>query len=166
MSWFSRLAGSVSKSIFSDSGENKFLPQAPTIMAADSKWYNSAQIQREDVLNRIVKDVRESTDLYSCINVYEIADTIVGNTYLGNYGTYLRELHKDLVEETRECAMELHYERHKNNMRIFFLITRLKIQLHSKLKHLRNKKAKMKYAAELVAINTKPTDTLVKEVEI
>lgn len=166
MSWFSRLAGSVSKSIFPSTGENKFLPHAPTIMAAGSQWYNSAEIQREDVLNRIVKDVRSSTDLYSCINVYEIADTIIGNIHLGNYGTYLRELHKDLVEETRECAMELHYERHKNNMRIFFLITRLKIQLHSKLKHLRNKKAKMKYAAELVAINTKPTDTLVKEVEI
>ena len=91
MSWFSRLAGSVSKSIFSDSRENKFLPHAPTIMAAGSQWYNSAEIQREDVLNRIVKDVNDSTDLYPCINVYNIADTIVGNMYLGNYGTYLRE---------------------------------------------------------------------------
>jgi len=141
MSWLSQLAESVSKSIFQKKQENKFLPQAPTIMASDSKWYNSAQIQREDVINRIVKDVNESTDLYSCINVYEIADTIVGNTYLGNYGTYLRELHKDLVEETRECVMELHYERHKNNMRAFFLITRLKIHLHNKLINLRNKKS-------------------------
>ena len=160
MSWFSRLAGSVSKSIFSDSRENKFLPQAPTIMAADSKWYNSAQIQREDVLNRIVKDVRSSTDLYSCINVYEIADTIVGNTYLGNYGAYLRELHKDLVEETRECVMELHYERHKNNMRIFFLITRLKIRLHSKLMRLRKKKA------EVIDGDSQSKEILAEEVEL
>ncbi len=151
MSWFSRLAGSVSKSIFSDSGENKFLPQAPTIMAANSKWYNSAQIQREDVLNRIVKDVNDSTDLYPCINVYNIADTIVGNMYLGNYGTYLRELHKDLVEETRECAMELHYERHKYNIKFFFLVTRLKIHLHNKLINMRNKKAAINDAPKSIS---------------
>ena len=166
MSWFSRLAGSVSKSIFPSAQDNKYLPHAPTIMAAGSKWYNATEIHKKEVLDRIVKEINIQTDLYPCIDIRQIAAVVIGDSYIGNYNIYLRELHKDFVEETMEIAKMQHFEQHKRNMRIFFLITRLKIHLHSKLTRLRYKKAEMKYAAELVAINTKATDTLVKEVEL
>jgi hypothetical protein len=164
MSWFSQLARSVSKSIFSNSTEDKFLPQAPTIMAAGSQWYNIAEIHRKDVLDRIVKEVKEQTDLYSCIDIRDIADIVIGDSHIGSYTIYLRELHKDFVEDTKEIAQMQHFEKHKRNMRIFFLITRLKIHLHSKLKHLRNKKAEMIFATQVALIKTK--ETLVKEVEL
>jgi hypothetical protein len=158
MSWFSRLARSVSKSVFSNSSEEQFLPQAPTIMAAGSQWYNIAEIHRKDVLERIVKEVKEQTDLYSCIDIRDIADIVIGDSHIGSYTIYLRELHKDFVEDTKEIAQMQHFEKHKRNMRIFFLITRLKIHLSSKLKRLRNKKAEMIFATQLALIKETPAE--------
>jgi len=158
MSWFSRLARSVSKSVFSNSSEEQFLPQAPTIMAAGSQWYNIAEIHRKDVLERIVKEVKEQTNLYSCIDIRDIADIVIGDSHIGSYTIYLRELHKDFVEDTKEIAQMQHFEKHKRNMRIFFLITRLKIHLSSKLKRLRNKKAEMIFATQLALIKETPAE--------
>ena len=158
MSWFSLLARSVSKSVFSNSSEEQFLPQAPTIMAAGSQWYNIAEIHRKDVLERIVKEVKEQTDLYSCIDIRDIADIVIGDSHIGSYTIYLRELHKDFVEDTKEIAQMQHFEKHKRNMRIFFLITRLKIHLSSKLKRLRNKKAEMIFATQLALIKETPAE--------
>ena len=136
MSWLQQIAAAV----FPPYKNNKQkLPLAPSIMAAGSPWYEEIIISREEVKLRLIKEVIKEHPHLQSIKLAEIVMKVMGTTPIKSYRDYYIYLHIDFLHETIETAQDKYEERHLKNMRLFYIIARLKILFGKYVQQLRRR---------------------------
>lgn len=134
MSWFHTIVDTI----FPEDTKGA-LPSPPSIMAAGSPWYKELSPEKEEVIERITKDVLKKNPRFKTLALYKIITEIIGDTNIYSYRDYYTSLHNNFVEETIEKANEQYKERHEKNMLWWYTIARLKSTAHKMIERWRNK---------------------------
>ena len=135
MSWLNNLTSSI----FSNKHE-QVLPTPPSAIAAGAPWYEEISPPREEVINRIRKDVLGSNPELKSLNLPKFIEKTLEEISIGSYRDYYSNRHRILVNEVREEAIELHKKRHARNMKEFYFIATTKIRMRALVKAFRKRR--------------------------
>ena len=127
MSWLAKLSNKLFPS------KKKFLPEAPSIMAASSPWYCDAPIKRSLVEQRILQDVLTKKKELETIDLEKIIRDVTEDADLGGYRGYFLLWHKGFVEDVYKQALYKYIERHNRNMEFLRNIVFLRICINKYL---------------------------------
>ena len=139
MSWIGNLVGQIFPQR-NDSKSSRKLPHPPSIMAGGSPWYEDVSLTKEEVNNKIKKDILSTHPNLKTLNLSAIIDEVVGDTEFDSYRGYLTFSHNNFVKESRELALEKYDERHQKNMFRWYVIARLKSTVRKIITNQRNKR--------------------------
>ena len=116
------------------------LPSPPSIMAAGSPWYKELSPSREEVIERVTKDILKNNPRFQTLPLYKIITEVIGETDIRSYRDYYMSLHNNFVEEVTEIANKQYKARHQKNMLWWYTIARLKSTAHKMIERWRNKR--------------------------
>ena len=139
MSWIGNLVGQIFPQR-SDSKSSRKLPHPPSIMAGGSPWYEDVSLTKEEVNNKIKKDILSTHPNLKTLNLSDIIDEVVGDTEFDSYREYLTFSHNNLIKESRKLALEKYDEIHQKNMFRWYVIARLKSNVHQMVIAFRKRK--------------------------
>ena len=135
MSWLNNLTSSI----FSNTHE-QVLPTPPSAIASGAPWYGEISPPREEVINRIRKDILQSNPELKSLQLHKIIEETMEEIAIGSYRDYYSNRHRILVNEVREDAIELHKKRHARNMKQFYFIATTKIRMKALVKAMRKRR--------------------------
>ena len=143
MSWLNNLTSSI----FSNTQE-QVLPTPPSAIAAGAPWYGEISPPREEVINRIRKDILQSNPELKSLQLHKIIEETMEEIAIGSYRDYYSNRHRILVNEVREDAIELHKNRHARNMKQFYFIATTKIRVRTMIKEFRKRRRLRRWEQE------------------
>ena len=135
MSWLNNLTSSI----FSNTQE-QVLPTPPSAIASGAPWYGDISPPREEVINRIRKDILQSNPELKSLKLQKIIEKTMKEISIGSYRDYYSNRHRILVNEVREDAIELHKNRQARNMNKFYFIATTKMRIRALIKAFRKRR--------------------------
>ena len=135
MSWLNKLTSGI----FTNSQE-QVLPHPPSVIAAGAPWYEEIAPPKEEIINRIYKDILKQHQELKSLNLHKIIEETMKGVSIGSYRDYYANRHRILVNEVCEDALEIHKNRTKKNMQWFYFISITKVRVHSMIKRFRKRR--------------------------
>jgi len=134
MSWIEQIV----KAVFPQNQE-KNLPLPPSIMAAGGPWYEEMCPPKDEIIERIRKEILKKDKRLRTLNLYKIVNEVMRDTKIYSYREYYRHLHTNFVQESIEIAQEQYAARHQKNMQWFYIVATLKPKMRKVVQQFRKR---------------------------